>query len=1066
MHLYLRGSPRALILVTSSDDERKACPPRALVLRPAEGKTSSQAVIESLPKDQVDLSSAVRLTSKEVYGCLGLINIANDIFLAVVTAVSLIGNLRPGASYPSQHISRILEVSFYGLNTNTYDDLPVDGAAARFAHSNQTGAIPKEQYVQQPAQPPISDHPCAPLVKILAAGTFYYTPTPQWDLSTRLGKDGEASKDISYFDGRFVWNEFIVRSLLDFREGLDEKEREELDMCQFIILATQGYVGLFTIPLPVSPSRGAPEIGTLALISRLGWKRAGTRFNTRGVDDDGNCANFVETETIFSTQEISYSYVQIRGSIPLFWEQQGLQTFGHRIQITRPQLASQPAFERHMTQLLDEYAAVHVVNLLGVKENEQILSGAYSQHLRAMLASGHENIWMTNFDFHNAVRTGGHDSTMGIKRTPGVRTNIDNFGFTAIDLRTGQIVAEQRGVFRTNCLDCLDSTNFVQDILSRATLEQYLFNTYLGVTSWERLWSYHGELWAENGDALSRIYAGTGALNTGFTRSGKRTWGGLLSDMTKSVSRAYINNFQDKGKQSAIDMFLGNFMNQKIVTIYDPIHDFVRSALAKRLPEYSTTRKCSIFVGTWNLNGRSPSESLIPWLFPLTSNSEPDMMVLGFQEIVPPTAQQIMQTDPEKLRTWETVIMTTLAKRPNKTAEYLILRSEQLVGTALILLVKSELTGVIRNVEATTRKTGLRGMSGDKGAVGIRLEYYDTSFCFITAHLAAGHTNVEERNDDYHTIVNGLSFQRGKTIGSHDCVIWAADTNYCINLENEQVRALAMQNDLDSLLAADQLREAMDSQVAFIGYEEGVVLFRPTYPYNLFSDEYDTSEKMRIPAWTDRVLYRGESLKLVMYSRAELGGSNHRPVYALFHAQVRKVDVAKRTALSQQLLKSVMSSITTHEKQDEQLTFSNVNLPPPSLEEPAWRDGPVSYAMQNESVELLKLLIKPLLVRRFKKDILRFMAGLRNDLMSPTLARDIRQRKLEILQIIYSRTGVFPGSPDLQEYEVKRLSISGQGGFGECYRGTFLGEFDVALKCLRTPADKTARSAKRMKKRF
>jgi synaptojanin len=87
------------------------------------------------------------------------------------------------------------------------------------------------------------------------------------------------------------------------------------------------------------------------------------------------------------------------------------------------------------------------------------------------------------------------------------------------------------------------------------------------------LWSYHRELWAENGDALSRIYAGTGALNTSYTRSGKRTLAGecsfleikfdakcwepgVLSDATKSVSRAYINNFQDKGKQVAIDMFL------------------------------------------------------------------------------------------------------------------------------------------------------------------------------------------------------------------------------------------------------------------------------------------------------------------------------------------------------------------------------------------------------------------------------------------------------------------------------------------------------------------------------
>jgi len=46
--------------------------------------------------------------------------------------------------------------------------------------------------------------------------------------------------------------------------------------------------------LPAPPTNGAPAVASLSLISRLGWKRAGTRFNTRGVDDDGNTANFVE----------------------------------------------------------------------------------------------------------------------------------------------------------------------------------------------------------------------------------------------------------------------------------------------------------------------------------------------------------------------------------------------------------------------------------------------------------------------------------------------------------------------------------------------------------------------------------------------------------------------------------------------------------------------------------------------------------------------------------------------------------------------------------------------------
>ena len=118
--------------------------------------------------------------------------------------------------------------------------------------------------------------------------------------------------------------------------------------------------------------------------------------------------------------------------------------------------------------------------------------------------------------------------------------------------------------------------------MSRTTLEQYLLLVRREWIHSSSLWSYHRELWAENGDALSHIYAGTGALNTSFTRSGKRTLAGVLSDATKSVSRAYINNFQDKSKQIAIDMFLGNLSDQRQVTIFDPIHDTVNAALNQR----------------------------------------------------------------------------------------------------------------------------------------------------------------------------------------------------------------------------------------------------------------------------------------------------------------------------------------------------------------------------------------------------------------------------------------------------------------------------------------------------
>ena len=197
--------------------------------------------------------------------------------------------------------------------------------------------------------------------------------------------------------------------------------------------------------LSAPPTNGAPVIATLSLISRLGWKRAGTRFNTRGIDDDGNTANFVEARYLPISGLpglIVYpdgnnllnrsALLQLRPSarersslvflLPVrrfedltpflvFWEQQGLQTFGQRVQITRPN-ASQPAFERHFAQIIDEYGSVHAINLLGTKDAEATLTHAYARHLQTAKSIWGSDIGITHFDFHNAVRLGGHESVV------------------------------------------------------------------------------------------------------------------------------------------------------------------------------------------------------------------------------------------------------------------------------------------------------------------------------------------------------------------------------------------------------------------------------------------------------------------------------------------------------------------------------------------------------------------------------------------------------------------------------------------------------------------------------
>lgn len=102
-------------------------------------------------------------------------------------------------------------------------------------------------------------------------------------------------------------------------------------------------------------------------------------------------------------------------------------------------------------------------------------------------------------------------------------------------------------------------------------------------------------------------------------------------------------------------------------------------------------------------------------------------------------------------------------------------------------------------------QTGMSGIAGNKGAVAIRLDYANTRICLVTAHLAAGFANYEERNRDYRTISHGLRFQRNRSIDDHDTIIWLGDFNYRIGLSDDKVRRLIRSNDLGTLYENDQV---------------------------------------------------------------------------------------------------------------------------------------------------------------------------------------------------------------------------------------------------------------------
>lgn len=157
----------------------------------------------------------------------------------------------------------------------------------------------------------------------------------------------------------------------------------------------------------------------------------------------------------------------------------------------------------------------------------------------------------------------------------------------------------------------------------------------------------------KNGDQISKIYSGTGALQSGVVVQGKGNLLDKLSDATKSVSRLYLHHFHDQNKLSCIERVLGrshpsvnvvlkgyqngeNLNNDSVnenkgkAANDTSIRSHQRNASMSQNNEFhGHFRKLSlnndndslseliIHCGTYNVNGRYPSgSSLIPWLLP------------------------------------------------------------------------------------------------------------------------------------------------------------------------------------------------------------------------------------------------------------------------------------------------------------------------------------------------------------------------------------------------------------------------------------------------------------------
>ncbi|XWW95864.1 hypothetical protein V2A60_003832 [Cordyceps javanica] len=298
----------------------------------------------------------------------------------------------------------------------------------------------------------------------------------------------------------------------------------------------------------------------LTLISRRSTKRAGLRYLRRGIDENGSTANMVETEQILSrsTWDTSfpiYSFLQIRGSIPLYWTQTAYALKPVPVQQHSAD-ENYKALKMHFESLARKYGQVQIVNLVEKQGVEKSIGGAYEKNVERLNGEGSCGVvpfeW---FDFHHACRGMKFENVSDLLFL--LKDKLEEMGST---VRTGgNVTSSQSGTFRTNCMDCLDRTNVCQSSFAKHMLELQLKAEGIDMSAQldqETMW--FNTLWADNGDAVSNQYASTAAMKGDYTRTRKRNYMGALNDAGLSLARLYSGMVNDYFSQAAIDFLLGN----------------------------------------------------------------------------------------------------------------------------------------------------------------------------------------------------------------------------------------------------------------------------------------------------------------------------------------------------------------------------------------------------------------------------------------------------------------------------------------------------------------------------
>ncbi|KAJ1979863.1 Phosphoinositide phosphatase sac1 [Dimargaris xerosporica] len=363
-------------------------------------------------------------------------------------------------------------------------------------------------------------------------------------------------------DTRFYWN-WYMQSRMAQDVSLN-------GIGSFLLPVLQGFVAIQECTIK-------SHVFTYMLISRRSRFRVGTRYFSRGADEHGNVSNFIETEQVVSfhtptpagtTQDDWWqlSHVQTRGSIPIFWAQIPNMRYVPELKIPT-NVDTLSAFKKHFDQQIALYGDQILVNLVNKVKYEEPMGLAYSRYTQLL---DDPRIQYTHFDFHRECsKMRWHRISILVDR---IKDGLTRQSYFAAQYPTqsdvpSSVVHEQVSVVRTNCMDCLDRTNVVQSVISRFVLtqmfrERQVLEPHENIDDFVALESMLRNIWADNANAISTAYSGTGALKTDFTRTGQRTKMGALMDGVNSTVRYIKNTYLDGRRQDGLDLLLGNYVVQ------------------------------------------------------------------------------------------------------------------------------------------------------------------------------------------------------------------------------------------------------------------------------------------------------------------------------------------------------------------------------------------------------------------------------------------------------------------------------------------------------------------------